>query len=108
MARTCFSCGGQANHIVIYPYNEGDTSGRLMLYCQRCARRPGLLVKLPIRVLDEDPSVTLEFLYGHGLTLTNPGIVAEMLGVAPGRWRVVADWAVAHQDSWSTPLGPRE
>lgn len=106
MAHTCFSCGGPAAYIVVFPYNRGDPSGRLMLYCERCAGRPDLLVKLPIRILDEDPSATLEFLYGHGLTLTDPEMVAEMLGVAPGRWRVVADWTFSHHDIWSTPPGP--
>ena len=87
------SCGSPAAHLVIYPYNEGDASGRLLVYCDSCVQRPGAIVVLPERLLDEDANATLEFLYGHRLTKTNPTAVRELLDVPAGSWVVTAERA---------------
>lgn len=97
--RTCMSCGSPAAHIVIYPYNQGDANGRLLVYCDQCGKRPGALVVLPVRLLDEDGEGTLQFLYGQGLTLTSPEAVGEMLGVPEGPWTATAERAIRQAGS---------
>lgn len=93
------SCGAPAAHIVIYPYKEGDVSGRLLVYCDSCAQRPGAIVVLPERLLDEDPNATLEFLYGHRLTHTNPEVIRELLHVPASSWTVTAERTIRQSES---------
>lgn len=93
------SCGGRAASIVIFPYNPGDQSGRLLVYCDDCANRPGVLVKLPVALLDEDANGTLEFLYSRRLTLTGPDVLAEVIDVPPGNWSKTAARAIRESES---------
>jgi hypothetical protein len=88
--RTCASCGSAASWLVTWPYGGSTESGRILIYCDDCRRGNAetFAVVLPARLLDEAPALVMTLLYEHGLSESDPDLVAEMIGVPRDRWRL--------------------
>jgi len=54
---------------------------------------------IPIAMFHLDPERLLASLYRSGATYTDPAIVAQHLGVGPGRWIEDAKRAIAAADT---------
>lgn len=99
-SRRCSRCGAPPSWVVTARYDMAEISGRLMVYCDACRSEMSarLGTVLPLDLVDLDPSAVLTMLYASGATKTDPDVVAEMVGVAPGAWTTAAREAIQAGD----------
>lgn len=84
----CSRCGAPASWVVTLRYGPTSSAGRLLIHCDRCRGEMAaqLGTVLPLTMVAEDPETVLTLLYRSGATDSDPGMVAEIVGVATGAW----------------------
>lgn len=73
----CSSCGEGAQWLVTLPYGDGSQAGRILAYCRRCrSRHPGVLVSIPLELVDRDAFLKL---YELGYTESATDTATEVI-----------------------------
>ena len=77
--RQCSRCGNLENlNLVTLRYNDTDSAGRILLYCNSCRQRAKLRIGVNIAIEEVTPEIFLD-LYRTKQTTSDPAIAVDIV-----------------------------